>query len=64
MANEGFGRDSLLKMVHSPGSDWHPGKGNNPRYDLEDLTQETTRSGQIITTSSRRLVILNALKLW
>ena len=25
-------RDPLLKMVHNPGGDWHPGKGDNPRY--------------------------------
>ena len=23
-------RDSLLKMVHNPGGDWHPGRGDNP----------------------------------
>ena len=28
VANEGLGRDSL--MVHNPGGDWHPGKGDNP----------------------------------
>ena len=28
--NEGLGWDSLLKMVHNPGADWHPGRGNNP----------------------------------
>ena len=27
MANEGLGWDSLLKMVHNPGGDWHPGWG-------------------------------------
>ena len=32
MANEGLIRDSLLKMVHNPGGDWHPGRGDNPNY--------------------------------
>ncbi len=27
VANEGLGWDSLLKMVHNPGGDWHPGWG-------------------------------------
>ena len=27
VANEGLVRDSLLKMVHNPGGDWHPGWG-------------------------------------
>ena len=30
--NEGLGWDSLLKMVHNTGGDWHPGKGDNPSY--------------------------------
>ena len=34
VANEGFGWDSLLKMVHNPGGDWHPGWG----VDLKDTT--------------------------
>ena len=33
MANEGLVRDSLLKMVHNPGGDWHPGWG----VDLHDI---------------------------
>ena len=28
--NEGLGWDSLLKMVHNPGGDWHPGWGVDP----------------------------------
>ena len=32
MANEGLVRDPLLKMVHNPGGDWHPGRGDNPSY--------------------------------
>ena len=28
--NEGLGWDPLLKMVHNPGGDWNPGKGDNP----------------------------------
>ena len=32
VANEGLGWDSLLTMVHDPGGDWNPGKGDNPRY--------------------------------
>ena len=27
VANEGLGWDSLLKMFHNPGGDWHPGWG-------------------------------------
>ena len=34
MANEGLGRDSLLKMVHNPGGDWHPGWGVDLSYPL------------------------------
>ena len=30
--NEGLGWDSLLKMVHNPGGDWNPGRGDNPKY--------------------------------
>ena len=30
VANEGLGWDSLLKMVHNPGGNWHPGRGDNP----------------------------------
>ncbi len=30
--NEGLGWDSLLKMVHNPGGDWNPGRGDNPNY--------------------------------
>ena len=30
VANEGLGWDSLLKMVHNPGGDWNPGRGDNP----------------------------------
>ena len=25
VTNEGLGWDALLKMVHNPGGDWHPG---------------------------------------
>ena len=25
-------RDPLLKMVHNPGGDWNPGRGDNPTY--------------------------------
>ena len=28
----GFGWDSLLEMVHSPGGDWHPAWGVVPSY--------------------------------
>ena len=31
MANEGLGWDSLLKMVHNPGGDWNPGRGEEPK---------------------------------
>ena len=27
VANEGLVRDTLLKMVHNPGGDWHPWAG-------------------------------------
>ncbi len=31
--NEGLGWDSrILKMVHNPGGDWHPARGDNPTY--------------------------------
>ena len=30
VTNEGLFRDSLLKMVHNPGGDWHPGWGVVP----------------------------------
>ena len=29
VVNEGLGWDSLLKMVHNPGADWNPGRGDN-----------------------------------
>ena len=29
VTNEGLGWDSLLKMVHHPGGDWHPGWGGS-----------------------------------
>ncbi len=29
VANEGLGWDSRLKMVHNPGGDWNPGRGDN-----------------------------------
>ena len=29
VANEGLGWDPQLKMVHNPGGDWHPGRGDN-----------------------------------
>ena len=32
MVNEGFDWDSLLKMVHNPGGDWHPGWGVDLNY--------------------------------
>ena len=32
VGNEGLGRDPLLKMVHNPGGDWHPGWGVDPNY--------------------------------
>ena len=35
VANEGLGWDSLLKMVHNPGGDWNPGRGDNPRETLK-----------------------------
>ncbi len=34
VANEGLGWDPLLKMFHNPGGDWHPGRGDNPNYDV------------------------------
>ena len=49
MANEGLVRDSLLKMVHNPGGDWNPGRGDNPTYinthlcTQQDLWQFTVR---------------------
>ena len=30
MANEGLAWDPLLKMVHNPGGDSNPGRGDNP----------------------------------
>ena len=32
VTNEGLGWDFLLKMVHNPGGDWHPGWGVVPKY--------------------------------
>ena len=32
VTNEGLVRDSLLKMVHNPGGDWHPGWGVDLSY--------------------------------
>ena len=32
VANEGLVRDSLLKRVHNPGGDWHPGWGVDLSY--------------------------------
>ena len=34
VTNEGSGWDSLLKIVHNPGVDWHPGWGVVPKYTL------------------------------
>ena len=31
VVNKGLIRDSLLKMFHDPGGDWHPGWGVDPR---------------------------------
>ncbi len=30
VATEGLGWDPLLKMIHNPGGDWNPGRGDNP----------------------------------
>ena len=30
VANEGLEGSPILKMVHNPGGDWHPGRGDNP----------------------------------
>ena len=38
VANEGLGWDSLRKMVHNPGGDWHPGWGVDQRHTLHTLT--------------------------
>ena len=37
VTNEGLGWDSLLKMVHNPGGDWHPAWGVVPTYTNEIL---------------------------
>ena len=37
VTNEGLGWDSLKKMVHNPGVDWHPGRGPHPIY-IPDTT--------------------------
>ena len=34
VANEGLGLNSLPKMVHNPGGDWHSGRGDNPRKNV------------------------------
>ena len=39
MANEGLGWDSLLKIVHNPGGDWHPGWGVDLSYIGDYITQ-------------------------
>ncbi len=47
--NEGFFRDSLLKMVHSPGGDWNPGRGDNPNntgHCFVQLSTPTTKNRQ------------------
>ena len=31
MGNEGLGWDYLLKMVHNPCGNWHPGQGATPK---------------------------------
>ena len=36
MYHEGFGWDPLLKMVHNPGGDWNPGRGDNPNHTILD----------------------------
>ena len=36
--NEALGWDSLPKMVHNPGGDWHPRQGGQPKaYSLFGL---------------------------
>ena len=51
VANEGFlYRDPLLKMVHNPGGDWHPGRGHNPIYN-SNFVDDLTRTSQ--TTCER-----------
>ena len=31
VTNDGLGWDSLLKMVHNPACDWHPGAENSSK---------------------------------
>ena len=40
MANEGFGWDPRAeKCNNNPGGDWHPGRGDNPEDNGENLLQ-------------------------
>ena len=36
VGNEGLGWDSLLKMVHNPGGDWHPVRGATSKVNFEN----------------------------
>ena len=45
MANEGLVRDSLLKMFHNPGGDWHPGWGVDLMY--VEKTFENSKTWQV-----------------
>ncbi len=56
-------RDSLLKMVHNPGGDWHPGRGDNPIYikkvymaiwNISTLKSQANISKHIKSTSPHR----------
>ena len=43
VANEGLGWDSLLKMFHNPGGDWHPGWGVDLSYLPSDVFSSPLR---------------------
>ena len=55
VANEGLGWDSLLKMVHNPGGDWHPGTGDNPRKNVMIVGVQQQIS--IISINSRSSIL-------
>ena len=44
VANEGWVRDSLLKMVHNPGGDWHPGWGVDLSYTPLEFNRSPLKS--------------------
>ena len=51
--NEGLGWDSLLKMVHNPGGDWNPGRGDNPTHIYQN---HADCEGDILFEVVRRLI--------